>query len=223
MYELGPLPADAPFEGRVVAQVTGAADSERGPATYIFTMAGKKVRWDLFESGGAGGFVGYRVYDAEARKILTVVSDLQVVLATDELALDADAGANRDWHLVPSRFEQHGAVLDTKCDRFEAHDDDFDYQLCAAPGFVPFPVHLLAGELGKATAFNAALEDKGLFPLASTMRRHFDDKNKPKMTPLVGRFEVVKIERGKVPEKAFALPPLPRVPADKLEFPKLPK
>jgi hypothetical protein len=211
VFELGPLPPEAPFEGRVTVQVT-ANDEQAGlgePASYYFTMKGKKARWDLFDKGGMGAPSGYRVYDADQHTFFTVMRR-PTLYTTNEATLIGDAGALKALKLAPFKLEPRGTVQGTACDRVTAQDDAFDYEACLASGLPPVPLHLLGGVIAKVVPFGAELEKRGAFPLNVIIReRKLPDGTT--VRPIFAKLTTMRIERGRVPDKAFELPSFPVV------------
>jgi len=211
-FNLGPLPPDAPFEGMMVVE---ARLTTQPAQIYVFTVKGKKARWDLFGEGGKGAVSAFRVYDGATHKFYTTAPTLKSILVTDEASIAPDAGA-ADGGYRWSTFAAGptGVVAGVSCDRQETRDDAFDYVVCSAPGLVPFPMQLLAGAIGQVTPFNGSLMAKGRVPLHVTKRK----SHAVGVKAMVGWLEVKQIERGRVPEGAFDLPKLPEVPAANLDY-----
>ena len=222
LFPLGPLPADAPFQGRISLQIAEPVDTDTEPdsteiARYDFTVQGKKARWDLFSRGGKGRPVGYRIYDGEQRKFFTVMRQPQIFV-TNESALESDAAKPRAWAFTPFAQEPHGKVQDYPCDLVDTQDDTNRYHLCLAKGLPVLPLHLLGPALGVAVPFGAALEKKGLFPLTVIVRpRKIPDGGA--IAPLAGKLTLLALERGLVPDNAFVLPKFPSTETPKLVAP----
>jgi hypothetical protein len=215
-YALGPLPADAPFEGIVALQVALPDQPEHATARYTFYMKGKKLRWDLFSEGGKGDSVGYRVYDGADRKFYTFL-DRPVVYVTDAAGLVRDAGAARDYAFTPFAMEPHGVVMGLPCDRLEADDEHYRYEVCLASGLPTLPLAVLGSSLAVALPFSATLDQRGLFPLSVVVRARDPQKGAepgPKRPrPPAAALKVLRVERGRVPEAAFDLPAYPFAPS----------
>jgi hypothetical protein len=209
---LGPLPPDAPFEGTIRMQVNLAED--RSGATYAFTVRGKKVRWNLFFESGAAE--GYRVYDGDEHRFYTVVPAQSVVMTTQESDLAPDAGKGLSWKFTPMPLEPKGGVHGYSCDRQQTRDEKNQYDICVASGLVPFPLQLLPGSIAQIVPFNDALVAKGLFPLSVTVRPAVHMA--PAQLAIRGTLVALDIDRGRVPDGAFAIPPFPRRAAPSLQY-----
>jgi hypothetical protein len=217
VFNLAPLAPDEPFQGMIALQARFGSGFDPAPK-YVFTLKGKKARWDLIGQGGKGEVRGYRVYDGEAHKFFTVAPELKSILVTDESALSSPADAGKHtWTWKPFALEPHGAVAGQACDRQITSDDEYEYDVCSAEGLVPFPMQDLSGTIARVVPFNGALEEKGRFPVHVSVRRLHAGDGGPANT-IVGALQIARIERGRVPDGAFDLPPLPRVQAASLDF-----
>jgi hypothetical protein len=204
-FDLGDLPPDAPFEG--ILEMVINRSSENGDLRLVLALKGKKVRWDLYGSGGTGRATGFRVYDGETRQFTTVMPAEKVVMTTDESALTGDASAPRAYKLSPLPFEPKGAVGGIACERDRTQDDQNVYELCAAPGLVPFPLHLLSSVAATVVPFNPMLQAKGLFPLAVTVHQGQVSTRTPiAALPVLATLQVLRVRRGRVPGSAFDIP-----------------
>jgi hypothetical protein len=214
---LEPLPPDAPFQGIVTLEARAGHGTP--PAKYVFTLKGKKARWDLLSPGEKGQVLGFRVYDGDQHAFFTVAPARKSVFVTSESALlkgDA-APPSRAWTWNALAVEPHGALLGYSCDRETTRDEEFEYDVCASDKLVSFPMQELAGPLTSVVPFNGSLGEKGLFPLFVTVRRL---KPAPGQAPgaTAGNLRVLHVDRGKVSDSAFELPPWPRVDAVTLDY-----
>ncbi len=217
LFNLAPLPPDAPFQGMMSLQAR-FGNGFSPAAVYVFTFKGKKVRWDLIADGGKGEILGYRVYDGEEHKFYTVAPALKSVLVTDEASAGASIDAGASWTWKPFTPEPHGMASGYPCDQRITHDDEIEYGVCVAKGLPQFPMQDLTGTLAHVVPFNATLLETGGFPVDVVMRRlRAGDGGAARS--MAGSLQVMRIERGKVPENAFDIPAsLPRVPAASLDF-----
>jgi hypothetical protein len=208
-----------PFEGMLSLQVTTVGSDSTEYATYHFALKGKKARWDLFAEGDKGDPTGYRLYDGDRHVFYTVVRQ-PVLYTTDEGELSRQGGPPRSWRFEPFRFEPKAVVENVPCSRVETHDEEFDYDACVASGIPTLPLQLLGASMAQAAPFGAALQKKGLFPLSIVVRV---SKRPPgaKIRPVRATLTVLKIERGRVPERAFELPHFPVTDTPTLLPPRL--
>jgi hypothetical protein len=218
-FELGPLPADAPFEGKLRIEVVTIQPETTDYARYSFFLKGKKARWDLFGDEGKGETAGYRVYDGEKQEFFTIMRQ-PVLYATREDILRGDGGSPRSWTVTPFRLEPKATVANLACDQMVTHDREFDYAVCLAPGLPGLPLHLLGPAMARVLPFGPYFRTKGLFPLSVVVRR---SRLAPGETirPVVAKLTVIEAERGRVPERAFELPPYPRTDTATLIPPRL--
>lgn len=214
---LGPLPADAPFEGRLALEASIVSDPTSVPARYEFLVKGKRLRWDLFGDGGKGGSAGFRVYDAAQRKFFTVLHQ-PVIYETAEAVLLGDAGTARVYKLGPFELDPKGAVQGIPCDRVQTDDERFHYDACLASGLPTFPLSVLGKALALTVPFSPLLEARGQFPLNVVVRPRAPDSPPGRagaaskaLRPIEATLKVVSVERGRVPGEAFDLPAYPVV------------
>jgi hypothetical protein len=210
LFPLGPLPADAPFEGRVTVVVESMTDVDEGStssATYHFTTKGHKARWDLFGSGGKGSAVGYRIYDGDQHRFFTVMKQ-PVLYATNEALLPGAVATKPTWTFAPAKDEPHGSVQNIPCDRVETKDDKYQYSACLTSKLTTIPIQLLGPAAAIALPFGNALEKQGLFPLTVVARGPVLDP-RSKGRPVVAKLTVEEVERGSVPDDVFTLPSYP--------------
>jgi hypothetical protein len=223
LFPLGPLPPDAPFQGRLTIQVVIPGDTDDPETTesarYNFTIKGKKARWDLFSRGGKGRPVGYRIYDSEPHKFYTVMRQPQLYV-TDEASLNGDAGAPKAWKFTPFALEPKGKVQDYPCDIVNTQDDQYEYHACLASGLPTLPLQLLGSAMALAVPFGAVLEKKGLYPLLVVVRPRSASRDAG-LKPLVAKLTLLQLERGLVPDVAFELPHFPVTETPRLIAPTL--
>lgn len=191
--------ADAPFEGTVRMGIPGIDGPAGVPTT--FEVKGGRCRWNLVETDAAAGF---RIYDAKARRLFTVLPKVGSVLASAlPPAAAPSGGGGRVWsftHIGPGRIAQY------PCDRLEATDGSRSYELCATKGLPAIPLEYAVPNAGARLPFLQALQGEGELPLAVTTREAGDG----------GRLEVPSselmtfvIERGRVDDARFVVPDYP--------------
>jgi hypothetical protein len=200
-FPLAPLPQTAPFSGRIALTVTRPSQ-DPAPASMTLYVGTHKARWDV-----PGG---YRVYDADQRRLFSVDETQHMVHTSNETELDA--AAEPTWTMTPDPTTPTSTVSGYACDREQTQDDRFIYQACLAEGMQWLPLQSFSPALRTVVPFAPALRGRARFPL-SVVVRQIKGSGIDGMHAFFATYQVQKIDRGRVPDAAFALPAYPSTPA----------
>jgi hypothetical protein len=169
------------------------------PIQVVLYFGGRKARWDV-----AGG---WRLYDADQRRLSSVDDTAHAIHVADEASL-LDAGAPPTWTLTPDPTTPSSTVSGYACDRERTQDSRYMYDACLANGLPWIPLHLVSPALATVAPFAPALRERGWFPLSIVVRQ-VQTSGTAHMHAFFATYQVQKIERGRVPDAAFALPAYP--------------
>jgi hypothetical protein len=198
--------APAAFEGVMLAAVQPLSDDfggDLGAVQYSFSFRGGSVRWETLPPP-LRGTAPFRVFRASENRFLTVIPDRSVITTSPVEAAPSEAGAAKDYHLA--LVDPKGVIAGVPCERWQASDESYRYEICVAKGLVPFPFHVVRSEpLARILPFNGELMARGLFPLAVTVH--------PATGPLgplsaLVRFSITQVKGGGVSAELFQIPAL---------------
>jgi hypothetical protein len=173
------------------------------PLPTTFEIKGGKVRWNL--SPMDGDSAGYRIYDASARRLFTVLPQqpsvlVDVVAAPSGTASPGDGGSSWSFsHLGDGRAGGY------PCERMRATSGSQVYELCAAHGILPVPLQYALPNAASALPFLGELEARGVLPLAAATREGPPDKTYP--SP---RLATSLVQRGPIDAARFVVPDYPQ-------------
>jgi hypothetical protein len=179
------------FQGEIVGTISPKNE------TYHFVCRGARCRWD------DRSILGYRVYDTDARVLLSVLLRDRMVLRIPLDSLDAgapDLDAGRWTYTV---FDPNGRVAQEHCERANVTDGVRRYQACIASGMPLLPVYLLSA----VSPFLGDLEARGRLPLVSIEVLPRDAGGAAEDGP--ARFMVSTITRRAVGVDEVRVPPFP--------------
>jgi hypothetical protein len=146
------------FEGIVRFRAPGIA----GGDPLAFEVKGARSRWNLSDIEGATG--GYRIYDATARRLFTVLPKQPSVTIDDVPSPAEAADGGVLWSFTGS---EAGKVAGYPCQRSHVSDGVRMYVMCAVP--LPIPLEYGLPNVGVSVPFLSELEARGELPLAVTV------------------------------------------------------
>lgn len=182
------------FEGTVQMTIPGSSD----PPT-AFELKGGEVRWGL---PGTGSDSGYRVYDARARRLFTILPG-RLTLGLDQLPASPAAG-HSPWTFTP--LDAKGQIAGYPCARFSVTDGQRTYEVCAAKDLPGIPLQFVLPNVTSGVPFLAELDARGEVPLAVVARDWSDAGIRVPPRPLLLAIEV---RRAKIDDERFAIPKWP--------------
>jgi hypothetical protein len=185
------------FEGTVQMTIPGSNE----PRT-AFEIKGGEVRWSL---PGTGGGSGYRVYDARARRLFTILP-AQSTLGLDEVPASEAAG-HTSWTFTS--IAAKGQIAGYACARFSVTDGERTYEVCAAKGLPEIPLSYVLPNIASSVPFLGELEARGEVPLAVVAKDRSDAGIRVPPRPLLLAIEV---RRGAIDDERFTVPKWPVTP-----------
>ncbi len=180
------------------------AGSSNVPAT--FEIKGDHVRWSL--PGTGGDSAAYRVYDARARRLFTVLPT-QASVTVDSLPDSESAGAGTGrppWTFTV--LDSRGSVAGYPCARLRATDGERTYDLCAAKGFPRIPLDYALPSASVKVPFLVESQARGELPLIVAANDAPDGGIKLRI-PLRPMLTTVEVRPGAIDDARFVVPSYP--------------
>ncbi len=185
----GQRPAGDSFEG-IVHLSTPLLD---GPsADSIFEIKGTRSRW---RHPGDDDAESYRIYDAKARRLFTVLPKQSSVIAND---VTSGAAAPVRWSFTPLG---DGRVGGFPCARFHATDGTQRFSFCATPT-LPIPLEFAFPR--ESIPFLTELEAREQTPLAVALESEGGARHRP-----APKLIAVEIRPTPLDDGRFTLPDFP--------------